>query len=325
MESSTKNRKTRQEIERMVARAFDGRRLAAGETAVEELKEGWFNAAYALRLADGTEVVLKIAPPKGAEVMSYERNIMETEVSAMRLVRENPLIPVPKIHFHDATRDVCDADYFFMEKLKGASLAHVKPSLPPETRASLEFRTGEIVREINGFTGTWFGYPGNRELRSGSWRSAFLAIVDSVLEDGRRKGADYGHEIDAIRAVVLKHAPALEVVATPRLVHWDAWDTNFFVENGEVTGLLDFERALWADPLMEAQFSPLFGESSKNILRGYGKTSFSSEEERRCRLYTLHLALVMQTECLYRSYDTDFVYKLSKGLLATTLDWLRAN
>lgn len=325
MDSSTKNRKTREQIESLVARAFDGRGLAADEHAVQELTEGWFNAAYALRLDDGMEVVLKIAPPQDAEVMTYERNIMQTEVSAMRLVSGNPLVPVPRIHFYDDARDLCDADYFFMEKLRGENLAHVKSSLAPETRARIEARTGEIVREINRFTGDYFGCPGNPDLRGGSWRAAFLAIVDSVLADGRRKGADCGYDHDEIRAAILEHAPALDEVTTPRLVHWDAWDLNFFVENGEVTGLLDFERALWADPLMEAQFRPLFGESAGNILGGYGKTSFTADEERRCRLYTLHLALVMNTECLYRSYDTDFVDKLSRGLLATTMDWLRAN
>jgi aminoglycoside phosphotransferase (APT) family kinase protein len=325
MEGRTKNRKSREQIARMAARAFDGVGLAAGEDAVTELKEGWFNVVYDVRLADGREVILKIAPPAGAEIMAYERNIMETEVSAMRRVHENPAIPVPGIYAFDQARDLCDADYFFMEKLRGDNLGRVKPNLSPDARTKIEARIGEIIREINAFTGTYFGYPGNRDLRSESWRSAFVEIVDSVLEDGRRKRADHGHGPDEIREAVLKHAPALEEVVTPRLVHWDAWDPNFLVQNGEVTGLVDFERALWADPLMEAQFRPLFGESTANILRGYGKTAFTSDEERRSHLYTLHLALAMNTECFYRDYDTDSVYNFSKGLLASTMEWLKGH
>ena len=79
MESKTKNKKTREQIESMAVRAFNGLGLAAGEEAVLELKEGWFNAAYQVRLASGREVILKIAPPKGAEVLTYEKNIMLTE------------------------------------------------------------------------------------------------------------------------------------------------------------------------------------------------------------------------------------------------------
>ena len=50
MDSKTKNRKTRQQIEKMVVRAFNGMVLAAGEEAITELKQGWVNAAYNLKL-----------------------------------------------------------------------------------------------------------------------------------------------------------------------------------------------------------------------------------------------------------------------------------
>lgn len=46
MESKTKNKKTREQLENMARRAFNGLGLAAGNEAVREMKEGWFNAAY---------------------------------------------------------------------------------------------------------------------------------------------------------------------------------------------------------------------------------------------------------------------------------------
>ncbi len=75
MESTTKNRKPRPQIEAMVAKAFGGMSLMDGDDAVRELKDGWFNAAYTIRLADGREVILKLAPPPGAEVMQYEQQV----------------------------------------------------------------------------------------------------------------------------------------------------------------------------------------------------------------------------------------------------------
>ncbi|KYF66725.1 aminoglycoside phosphotransferase [Sorangium cellulosum] len=324
MESKTKNTKTRPQIAAMTARAFGGTALADGEDAVLELKDGWFNAAYEIRLADGREVVLKIAPPRDAEVMLYEKNIMATEVAAMRLVRRNPAIPVPRIYHFDDAHDLCDADYFFMEKIAGDNLEHVRASLPPEAQASIDLHVGEIIREINGFTGTYFGYEGNPALRADTWREAFTRIMESVLEDGVRKGVVYDHGHDEIRAAVLRHAPALEEVTTPCLVHWDVWDPNVFVKEGRVVGIIDFERALWADPLMEAQFRPLSSEGITSSMRGYGKTSFTPEEERRCRLYALHLALVMHTECHYRNYDTDSIYNLSRQWIDEHMGWLKA-
>ena len=325
MESKTKNRKTRTQIEIMAARAFGGMALANGDDAVLELKDGWFNASYNIRLADGREAILKIAPPPGVKVQLYEKNLMTTEVASMRLVRQNPAIPVPEIYFYDGTCEVCDSDYFFMEKIAGDNLDHIKTSLPPETQASVERHIGEIVREINSFSGTYFGYEGNPDLRADTWREAFIKIFDSVLEDGRQKNAVYDYSYEDLRAAVLKHASALEEVTTPCLVHWDAWPANFFVKDGRISGIIDFERALWADPLMEAQFRHLGGDRITNSIRGYGKTSFTVAEEQRSQLYTLHLALVMNTECYYRNYDTDDVFNISRQFIGTAMEWLNAN
>lgn len=325
MESKTKNKKTREQIESMAVRAFNGLGLAAGEEAVLELREGWFNAAYNIKLANGREVILKIAPPKDAEVMLYEKNIMETEVASMRLIREKPTIPVPEIYFFDQTHDLCDSDYFFMEKIYGDNLEHVKASLSAETQEAVERHIGEIIREINSFPGVYFGYDGNPDLRASTWKEAFIKIVDSVLEDAARKNVVFDFSYDELRAAVLKHAPALEEITTPCLVHWDAWNPNFFVKAGKITGIIDFERALWAEPLMEAQFRQ-FGDSGiTNSMRGYGKTSFTFTEEQRNHLYTLHLALVMNTECYYRNYDTDEVFNFSRQFISTTMEWLKAN
>jgi len=329
MESKTKNKKTRAEIESMVMRAFNGLGLAAGEEAVTELKLGWFNAAYNVHLADGREVILKIAPPPDAEVMLYEKNIMVTEVATMRLVHQNPAIPVPEIYFYDEARDLCDADYFFMEKIYGDNLEHVKASLPAETQAAVDFHIGEIIREINSFPGTYFGYDGNPDLRADTWKEAYLKIVESVLEDAARKNVVFDFGYDEIRTVIQKHAPALAEITTPCLVHWDAWNPNFFVEDGRINGIVDFERALWAEPLMEAQFRQLFdnGESGDipHSLRGYGKISFTASEEQRKQLYALHLALVMHVECYYRNYDTDEIFNFSRQYIRATMEWLQAN
>lgn len=326
MESKTKNKKTRQQIESMVARAFNGVGLAAGEDAILEMKEGWFNVAYSIRLADGREVILKIAPPKDAEVMSYEKNIMVTEVTSMRLVRQNSAIPVPEIYFFDQTRELCDSDYFFMEKIYGDNLEHVRESLPTDVQEAIDFRIGEIMREINSFSGVYFGYDGNPDLRGETWKETFLKIVESVLEDAGRKNVVFDFNYEELWAAVLKHSPALEEVSSPCLVHWDAWNLNFFVKDGKVVGIIDFERALWADPLMEAHFRYLFfGAGITSTMRGYGKTSFRFAEEQRNYLYTLHLALVMNVECYYRNYDTDNIFNMSRDFITGAMQWLTAN
>lgn len=325
MESKTKNRKTPNQIEAMVKRSFNGLALAAGDDAVAELKEGWFNVVYNVKISDGREVILKIAPPPGAEILTYEKSIMSTEVTTMRMAAKNPAIPVPEIYYYDTAHDLCDSDYFFMEKLTGSNYGHVKSSLPKETQDDIDQQIGRIVHEINQFTGTYYGYDGNPDLRGKTWKEAFLKICDSVLEDGKKKDAEYPFSIDELHSVIHNHANALESVTTPQLVHWDAWDLNFFVKDGKISGILDFERAFWGDPLMEGQFRTMAFGGGMESLKGYGKTTFTHEEDIRNHLYTLHLALVMKTEDYYRHYDTDEVSNMAKMLMIPAVTWLQEN
>ena len=61
-------------------------------------------------------------------------------------------------------------------------------------------------------------------------------------------------------------------------------DANYVIIGDGVwrENALDFERAFWAEPLMEAQFRQLVGDHGSdgisNSLRGYGKTSFTDTE-----------------------------------------------
>ena len=315
MEAKTKNKQTRQQIVLMTERAFPGLTVSDAEDAISEMTDGWFNASYSVSLNNGRTVVLKIAPPADAEVMTYERNMMATEVAMMRLVKSNPAIPVPEIYFVDTSRTLCDADYFFMERMPGENLGRVKEGLPKAVESSVDHHTGQILRWINEFEGTFFGFEGNPALRAGTWREAFCKIFEAVLQDGTRKqvAMDFSH--DELQAVLDRHLDTLDGVTKPSLVHWDAWQLNLFVEGDRVCGIIDFERALWGDPLMELQFRRVLGESGQRQLAGYGRTAFTAAEERRRDLYSLYLALVMITECAYRHYDSDHVHDLGRAML----------
>ena len=72
--------------------------------------------------------------------------------------------------------------------------------------------------------------------------------------------------------------PALDEITEPRLVYWDLWDGNVMVDTTthELTGMLDLERALWGDPLMESQFSPHV--DSPALLAAYGPSTRRAPE-----------------------------------------------
>ena len=95
MISMTKNTQSREPLLQMAQKAFPGESC----TNIRELTEGYFNVAYLLLFDSGRESVLKIAPPKDARIMSYEKNIMYSEVTAMRLAAQKTDVPVAEILF----------------------------------------------------------------------------------------------------------------------------------------------------------------------------------------------------------------------------------
>jgi aminoglycoside phosphotransferase (APT) family kinase protein len=221
-----------------------------------------FNVAYRLRLRDGHESVLKIAPPSDVEVMTYERGAMATELAALALIRERTTVPVPAVDFADQSHELCDADYFFMTYIDADNLSIVKDGLSQGERETYGEALGAATLELNSIRGSAFGpLDGSGPL---SWRQTFIGIVEDVLCDGERRDVDLGWDYDTVRAVLTEHADCLDEAIVPRFVEWDLWDGNVMVSEGAIVGILDHERAFYGDPLIEHGFNavelPAFGD-----------------------------------------------------------------
>ncbi|OUL36382.1 hypothetical protein BV372_08175 [Nostoc sp. T09] len=56
------------------------------------------------------------------------------------------------------------------------------------------------------------------------------------------------------------------------MLHMDVWFQNILVDSaGNVTGLVDFDRALWGDPEIEFAVLDYCGISEPAFWRGYGR------------------------------------------------------
>jgi aminoglycoside phosphotransferase (APT) family kinase protein len=320
MESITKNRQSIEVLRAMVARAYGPSLVPAGDDWVRELGYGWFNVAYRMRLRDGRSVVLKIAPPSGVEVMTYERGAMAIELAALRLITEHTDVPVPAVDFADQGHELCDADYFFMPYIDADNLGIVRAELTQPDLDAYHESLGAANRELNLIRGAGFGPlagPVNP-----SWRAVFTGIVEDVLRDGERRQVDLGWDYDVIREVVAAHEGSLDEVTEPTFVEWDLWDGNVMIRGGEIVSILDHERAFFGDPLIEAGFVatqlPAFGDPAA-FMRGYGRAELTETEQVRRRLYSLHLILVMVIETVYRGHADPRQYRWARSQLTDVM------
>ena len=326
MESHTKNRQSDSVLRTLIARAFGSSQVPDGNGFAEEITEGWFNVIYRIRLRDGEQVVLKVAPPADVPVLSREVGMMRSELEAMRLVSERTTVPVPRVLHADLTHEIVDADLFFMEFIDADNFGFSADAglLEAEVVAAGNRELGALNREINSITGEHFG-PLTGEGRA-TWRGAFTAMIQDVLADGRRVGVDLGWADEEVLAVLERHATSLNEVVVPRLVEVDLWAKNSMIEDGRIVAILDHERALWGDPLMEAGLTgldlPAFGDPT-DFIEGFKLGELSEPEATRRRLYSLYLALLMVVETKYRGTEKE-LYGFGREQLDTLMTKLGA-
>ncbi|BCJ39035.1 phosphotransferase [Actinocatenispora thailandica] len=254
-----------------------------GVVAAAELSGGTFAAVWRVRLTDGRDVVVKVGPPPGTPVLRYERGLVAAEATYFRLVRERaPAVPVPSVL---AATD----DWIITTLLPGRPLAETDS---PRARTEL----GAAVAAVHEISGPYFGYTGGRP-SAPDWPAAFTGIVAALRADA----AAWNVPLPPLDGVVERHRDVLAAATRPALLHFDLWDGNVLVSpSGGLAGLVDGERHLYGDPLLDlvspALFRRIEDEPDHPFLRGYRPGPFDAAARIRLSLYRLHLYVLMITE-----------------------------
>lgn len=308
-EAITKNRQSEANIKNICERAFQEQAIVA---SIKELTDGFCNTAYDIKLKNGKEVIMKVAPLPTIRLMSCEVDMMKTEVAAMQHAHRMGIPGVPRIYFYDESHEICSSTCFLMEKLEGNTFNNERQNMEEEEIASLNRQTGEYLHELHRIKGERFGHFCREDLQRGKWFEAFDMMIRRVIGDGIDAGFDIGISYETILEQLQKHRAYFEEVTDPSLLHWDSWEGNIFVKDGRISGFIDWERALWGDPLMEDRFR--IHSVNPDFLKGYGITELTESQRLRCRWYDIYLYLIMMFEGYYRQYPDDGQYHWAHGM-----------
>jgi fructosamine-3-kinase len=281
--------------------------LGAEVVTATELTGGGFAGVWRAALTDGRDVVVKVEPPASARLLAYEKGLIRAEAEYFRLVRTHvPGVPVPEV--------LAGADgWIITTLLPGRPLTEADSPLARE-------QLGAAVARVHTITGERFGYTGDRSAGD-DWPTAFGAMVAALRADAET----WQVPLPPLDGVVERHRAVLATVTRPALLHFDLWDGNVLAgPDGGLSGLVDGERYLYGDPLLDlvspAIFHRIEDEPDHPFLRGYRPAPFDEAARTRLRLYRLHLYLLMLAEAPSRAIDgrSDRVF----DLLETELDHL---
>ncbi|MFF3065337.1 phosphotransferase family protein [Oerskovia sp. NPDC057915] len=237
--------------------------------AAAPLDGGMFASTFRVDLTDGQRVVVKITSADTSRLLRYEHGILGTEEDVYRRVAERPDLLMPRVVHSDFSRTTLDGDALVVTFLDG-EVWNTLPPLDDAATARVHHDLGAFMARLHTVTGDAFGYPAPASgMSAPTWPEAFGLMVEALLADAETWAVDL--PADALRAVVARHRDALSEVTVPRLVHADLWPGNLFLAAGgpgladpavaagspdepsplRLSGVIDTERCLWADPLYE--------------------------------------------------------------------------
>lgn len=312
----TKNKQSEETIQKMVERAYPGLSVES----CTELTEGCCNVAYVVKLSNGEEKILKISAADKSGYMSNEINMMDAEVAAMKLTGGVISAKVPQVDYYDFSRELCSGSYFFMEKLAGKNFFFHLQDYSEEEKAIVNFRIGQLVKEIAEIKGEKFGLLGDVGRRFATQYDFYKYMLCNVIGDAERRNIFFFVNRERLLQMLKQDRMFFEEVTVPSLVHYDLWEGNVFADGTQVTGLIDWERALWGDPLMEDRFRR--HTRNESFLKGFGLEKISERQMRRILWYDILLYLTMMTEGEYRQYEDDGQYRWIAPFFKASLEEL---
>jgi len=226
--------------------------------------------------------VLRIAPPDDTGFLFYERRMMAQEPGIHRLLHEKTSIPVAEILFYDDTRSVIDRDALLMSRLHGTALSEA--SLQPRSMDRVLEETGRHLRELHDTCqAEQYGYLGEHHCMEpgDTWVGAFRTMWGLLIDDIAACGAYDSDEAVSAKALLAKHIACFDRSVPSCLLHMDIWAQNILVDrHGRVTGIVDWDRALWGDVEIEFAVLDYCGVSLGPFWRGYGRERDRSQSAR---------------------------------------------
>lgn len=295
--------------------------------SVEPLGGGTFSAVQLATLEDGRRVAVKGSVPDHEErppLMTYERDLLRTERDLLSALSDDPAVPVPRLLLEDFTRAHVELDVIATDFIESTPWADVNETLPAQVNTRIGEGVGRIFAALHQRTAPSFGYPAdNFVLGAATWPQAFHAMLSSVLDDSKTWGVDI--RADDVRRVLDATLPALAEVETPALVHLDLWAGNVLLapQSKDIVAIVDWERAAYADPLIEfvGSESTMLGPTNPHLYAGYlaaGGTvpldpdagtlsGLTRSADARTTLYRLYTLSIQQVEVVPRNFTGDWV------------------
>lgn len=261
---------------------------------------------------DGTRFVVKVFPPEASQRAA-------TEIAALRLVA-GAGVQAPALVAHAELPG--GQPFVVTERMPGARWADRRDDLNPHEAVQLHTEVAALLGRLHAIEGPAFGSLTDAGTRFASaWH-----IVDWHTEaatTGYVAAGGSANRAEAVRRLVASQRPAFDERLNPSLCHHDLNGGNVLVTASgppHITGLTDFERAAWDDPMRDLALTVLHlwhhdPSDVSQLVTAYGPLMPADT----ARL-TVHQALLAMAERTWVVSDQPAGWQTSAARLDTLLD-----
>jgi hygromycin-B 7''-O-kinase len=251
------------------------------------------------QLSSVYEVRCEGAQPAVVKVYSEQwRWKQAKEVHVYRLLAEHGVGPIPAVLRAEADGEQIGSAFTVMTLLPGRPLSEVGAQLDSAAMARVYRQMGGMLAAMHRIGQEAFGYLTTRILEPEPDNTAYMTRQFArKLGEFRDLGGDSGLH-DGVQAYLDKHVGLFATCAAPVLCHNDFHEGNVLVspltEGWSVTGLIDVENAIAADPLLDLAKTDCYsvrGDAVKfgALVDGYGP--LPDDAPARLSLYRLYHSL----------------------------------
>ena len=296
---------TRFKIEPEAARRFLARRFGDRAVLGFELPRGEWSHAYALTL-DRRDHVIRFNP---------SRDAFDVDLLAMRFAAS--ALPIPSVV---EVGEAPECFFAISERVFGSFLEDLAAAESEETLPSL-FEALDCMRRADTSWSTGFGPWGSAgDGIYSSWRNYLVAVENEVPQDRDQSWRARLRASASATAAFNDGVEALQrgIESCPEIrhvIHSDLINRNVFVKDGRVSGLIDWQCAMYGDFLYELAWFTFWapwhpGLESVNFKRRcLERLADEKDFAVRMRCYEIHIGL---RHLVYNAWRGD-----SKNLEAT--------
>lgn len=276
--------------------------------SLRPISTGLFNTSFYVN-GPARPLVLRIAPPDDpSRLLFYEYRMMRQEPRLHELIRSRTSAPVAEIVAHGLDAPGIERDFLLMERLEGAPISD-HPSISSRELSNVLRQVGECLKEVHRIKGDRYGYVGpHRPMEpQADWPAAFRIMWNKLIDDVERSNGYTREQADHLRRLFDAHAKAFDRPVAASLLHMDVWAQNILAARGRLTGLVDWDRALWGDPEIEFAVLDYCGISRPAFWVGYGSPRDEGPEAEIRRIFYL----------LYELQKYIFIHRVRNGNAAS--------